>query len=91
MDKNDTEKVTIALANEFLNSFNINGLLEAAKQYSIHLAKEKVSNLSEEDLQSLLEDVNKKEKELQEANAQASQESNNTVTTENPEEQLEPA
>tara|TARA_B100000085_G_C18520119_1_gene503341 strand:- start:1258 stop:1515 length:258 start_codon:yes stop_codon:yes gene_type:complete len=85
MDTNDTEKITIALANEFLNSFNINGLLEAAKQYSIQLAKEKISNLSEEEKEGLLKDVNERE------NSASNSATSNEVTTENPEKELEPA
>ena len=85
MDTNDTEKITIALANEFLNSFNINGLLEAAKQYSIQLAKEKISNLSEEEKEGLLKDVNERE------NSASNPSTSNEVTTENPEKELEPA
>ena len=85
MDKQDTEKITIALANEFLNSFNINGILEAAKHYSIHLATEKISALSDEEKEALLKDVKEKE------TAPSSPEAQNEVTTENPEEQLEPA
>lgn len=85
MDTNDTEKITIALANEFLNSFNINGLLEAAKQYSIQLAKEKISNLSEEEKEGLLKDVNERE------NSVSNSATSNEVTTENPEKELEPA
>jgi len=85
MDTNDTEKITIALANEFLNSFNINGLLEAAKQYSIQLAKEKISNLSEEEKESLLKDVIERE------NSASNATTSNEVTTENPEKELEPA
>lgn len=85
MDTNDTEKITIALANEFLNSFNINGLLEAAKQYSIQLAKEKISNLSEEEREGLLKDVNERE------NSASNSATSNEVTTENPEKELEPA
>lgn len=85
MDTNDTEKITIALANEFLNSFNINGLLEAAKQYSIHLAKEKISSLSEEEKEGLLKDVIERE------NSASNATTSNEVTTENPEKELEPA
>ena len=85
MDTNDTEKITIALANEFLNSFNINGLLEAAKQYSIQLAKEKITGLSTEEKEALLKDVN--EGESSASNSATS----NEVTTENPEKELEPA
>ena len=82
MDKNDIEKITIALANEFLNSFNINGLLEAAKQYSIKLANEKIETLSDEDKESLLKDIKERE---------SAATSEKEVTKENPEEQLEPA
>ena len=85
MDTNDTEKITIARANEFLNSFNINGLLEAAKQYSIQLAKEKITGLSTEEKEALLKDVN--ERESSASNSTTS----NEVTTENPEKELEPA
>jgi hypothetical protein len=89
MDTNDTEKITIALANEFLNSFNINGLLEAAKQYSIQLAKEKISGLSEEEKEGLLKDVNERENAA--SNAASNAAASNEVTTENPEKELEPA
>jgi hypothetical protein len=82
MDKNDIEKITVALANEFLNSFNINGLLEAAKQYSIKLATERVEGLSDEEKESLLKDVMKKE---------SGETSENEVAKEDPEKQLEPA
>ena len=94
MDKNDIEKITVALANEFLNSFNINGLLEAAKQYSIKLATERVETLSDEDKESLLKDIEEREKAAAEASAEASSETTSEeskVTTEDPEEQLEPA
>lgn len=82
MDKNDIEKITIALANEFLNSFNINGLLEAAKQYSIKLANEKIEGFSDEEKESLLKDIKERE---------SAATSEKEVTKENPEEQLEPA
>ena len=90
MDKNDIEKITVALANEFLNSFNINGLLEAAKQYSIKLATERVETLSDEDKESLLKDIEEREKAAAEASSEATSEESE-VTTEDPEEQLEPA
>ena len=90
MDKNDIEKITVALANEFLNSFNINGLLEAAKQYSIKLATERVETLSDEDKENLLKDIQERET----AAAQSSETATETATeatTEDPEKELEPA
>ena len=90
MDKDNLEKITVVLANEFLNSFNINGILEAAKQYSIKLARDKVDSLSEEDRESLLKEIEEKEKAAQES-AEAQ---NSEQTTEEPktsEEELEPA
>jgi hypothetical protein len=90
MDKNDIEKITVALANEFLNSFNINGLLEAAKQYSIKLATERVETLSDEDKENLLKDIEEREKAASKASSESTTEESK-VTTENPEEQLEPA
>ena len=90
MDKNDIEKITVALANEFLNSFNINGLLEAAKQYSIKLATERVETLSDEDKENLLKDIAEREKAAAEASSESTTEESE-VTTEDPEKQLEPA
>lgn len=91
MEKNDIEKITVALANEFLNSFNINGILEASKQYSIKLATERVETLSDEEKESLLKDVEERENLAQEATNETSETSDSEVTTEDPEEQLEPA
>lgn len=91
MDKNDIEKITVALANEFLNSFNINGILEAAKQYSIKLATERVETLSDEDKESLLKDVNEREKAVAKAAEEEDSAESNQTTTEDPEKQLEPA
>ena len=46
--KQDEEKIIEGIANANLISLNINGLLEAAKFYSITLAKNCVSEMSEE-------------------------------------------
>lgn len=66
MTDQETEKITVALANEFLNSFNLNGLVAAAKHYSIHLAKEKVESLGEEELKKIMGEILEREKEAAE-------------------------
>jgi hypothetical protein len=76
MTDQEIEKIKLALANEFLNSFNINGLVAAAKHYSIFLATEKVKSLSEEDLKGLMADILNKEKEQAEQAAAAEKNSN---------------
>jgi len=70
MTEQELEKITVALANEFLNSFNINGLMAAAKHYSIYLAKDRVSSLSEEELKKIMAEILEKEKEMTEKAAE---------------------
>ena len=69
----EKEKITVALANEFLNSFNINGLVAAAKHYSIHLAQEKIDSSSEDELKNIMAEVLKREKEAAEQAAKVDQ------------------
>lgn len=66
MTDQEIEKITVTIANEFLNSFNLNGLVAAAKHYSIHLAKEKVDSLEEADLKKIMSEILEREKELAE-------------------------
>jgi hypothetical protein len=50
-------KVTQAVANNTFQSLNFNGLLLAAKYYSVNLAKEKIESMADEELTKLLADV----------------------------------
>ena len=59
--KQDEEKIIEGIANANLNSLNINGLLEAAKFYSITLAKNSVSEMSEEKKQEVYDKMLKSE------------------------------
>ena len=45
----DKSKIIEGIATATLNSFNINGLVQAAKFYSVHLANEQYTNMSEDD------------------------------------------
>lgn len=66
MTDQETEKITVTIANEFLNSFNLNGLVAAAKHYSIHLARERVDSLKEEELKKIMSEILEREKEAAE-------------------------
>ncbi|MBT7438090.1 MAG: hypothetical protein HN786_05655 [Cellvibrionales bacterium] len=66
MTDQEIEKITVTIANEFLNSFNLNGLVAAAKHYSIHLAKERVDTLGEEELKKIMSEILEREKEAAE-------------------------
>jgi hypothetical protein len=66
MTDQEIEKITVTIANEFLNSFNLNGLVAAAKHYSVHLARERVESLAEEDLKKIMSEILDKEKEIAE-------------------------
>tara|TARA_B110000305_G_C19390908_1_gene614803 strand:- start:152 stop:394 length:243 start_codon:yes stop_codon:yes gene_type:complete len=66
MTEQEIEKITVTIANEFVNSFNLNGLIAAAKHYSVHLAKQRVESLEEEDLKKLMAEILEKEKEAEE-------------------------
>ena len=47
--REDKNKIIEGIATATLNSFNINGLVQAAKFYSVHLANEQYTNMSEDD------------------------------------------
>lgn len=58
MEDKDKTQVTQVIANGILNSLNINGILEAAKAYSMNMAQEKVAVMSEEELTDTLNKIN---------------------------------
>ena len=58
MDDKDKNQVTEVIANGILNSLNINGILEATKAYSMNMAQERVSVMSEEELAETLSKIN---------------------------------
>ena len=78
MSEEENQKIIEGIAFATLNSFNINGLINAGKFYAMHLAKEQFGNMSEEDrakaLSEIKEQENKaqqQEKKVQEQQAQA--------------------
>tara|TARA_Y100000361_G_scaffold154020_1_gene177754 strand:+ start:2504 stop:2770 length:267 start_codon:yes stop_codon:yes gene_type:complete len=58
MDEQDKNQVTEVIANGILNSLNINGIMEATRAYSMKMAKERVSVMSEEELSETLSKIN---------------------------------
>ena len=57
----EEEKIIEGIANANLNALNINGLLEAAKFYSITLAKNSVSEMGDEKKQEILDKMKESE------------------------------
>ena len=57
MSNEDKEKVIQSIANDIFNKLNINGIVEAAKFYSINLASQNYEEFSKEDRLKLLEDI----------------------------------
>lgn len=60
------ESLVEGIANANLNSFNINGMLEAARFYAIHLAKTSVANMEPEEKEKVLEEIEEARKKAEE-------------------------
>jgi len=61
ISEEDKNKIIEGVATATLNSFNINGLVQAAKFYSIHLANEQYSNMKEDERLKILDEIKKAE------------------------------
>ena len=92
MEDKDKTQVTQVIANGILNSLNINGILEAAKAYSMNMAQERVAVMSEEELTETLAKINaavedsQKQKSSSSEEAEATENSEEAVATDNSEE-----
>jgi hypothetical protein len=53
------------LANAIVNQLSINGLIEAAKFYSVHLANDRLDKMSEAEKEELINKIKKAEEESQ--------------------------
>ena len=60
------ESIVEVIANANLNAFNINGMLEAARFYAIHLAKTSVANMSPEEKEKVLNEIEEAQKKAEE-------------------------
>jgi hypothetical protein len=60
------EAIVEGIANANLNSFNINGMLEAARFYAIHLAKTSVANMKPEEKEKILKEIEEAQKKTEE-------------------------
>ena len=61
------ESLVEGVANANLNAFNINGMLEAARFYAIHLAKTSVANMTPEEKEKDLKEIEEAQKKAEEA------------------------
>lgn len=66
MKEEDNQKVIEGIALATLNSFNINGLINAGKFYAMHLAQQRFEEMSDEDRQKALQEIEENEKLAQE-------------------------
>tara|TARA_B100000401_G_scaffold295392_2_gene202517 strand:+ start:5034 stop:5282 length:249 start_codon:yes stop_codon:yes gene_type:complete len=64
------EAIVEGIANANLNAFNINGMLEAARFYAIHLAKTSVANMSPEEKEKVLKEIEEAQKKAEESQAE---------------------
>jgi len=64
------ESIVEGIANANLNAFNINGMLEAARFYAIHLAKTSVANMSPEEKEKVLKEIDEAQKKAEESQAE---------------------
>lgn len=75
----DKNKIIEGIATATLNSFNINGLVQAAKFYSVHLANEQYTNMSEDDRLKVLSEIKTAEEKAKES-TEAEQKEEEVVT-----------
>ena len=59
MSEENKEKMVQAIANTILQQLNLNGVIEASKFYSINLANKQYAEMSDEDKNKLLENIEK--------------------------------
>lgn len=59
MSEENKEKLLEAIANTILQQLNLNGVIEASKFYSINLANKQYAEMSDEDKNKLLENLQK--------------------------------
>ena len=64
------ESIVEGIANANLNAFNINGMLEAARFYAIHLAKTSVANMSPEEKEKVLKEIEEAQNKAEESQAE---------------------
>ena len=76
------DKMVETLANSILNQLSINGLIEAAKSYSIQLANKQLEEMPDEDKDKLIEHIEKADAEMlgQSKDAEESKEVEETET-----------
>jgi hypothetical protein len=80
-DKIIRDKMIETLGTSILNQLNINGIIEAAKSYSIQLANTELDKMSDEDKEKLIEHIEKADAEAAEA-AEAKSEESEVAETE---------
>ena len=64
-DKIIKDKMIETLGNSILNQLNLNGVIEAAKNYSLQLANKQLEEMSDEDKEKLIEHIEKADEEVQ--------------------------
>lgn len=82
MEDKDKNQVTQVIANGILNSLNINGILEAARSYSMNMAQERVAVMSEEELNETLTKINAAVEDSQKQEGSPSEEAQATDNSE---------
>jgi transcriptional regulator of aromatic amino acid metabolism len=73
-DKIIRDKMIETLGTSILNQLNLNGLIEAAKNYSIQLANTELDKMSDEDKEKLIEHIEKADAEATEGKSGESEE-----------------
>jgi hypothetical protein len=63
MTEENKQKSVEAIANTILQQLNLNGVIEASKFYSINLANKQYAEMSDEDKQKLLDNMQKIDQE----------------------------
>ena len=59
MSEENKQKIVEGLATSILNQLNLQGLMQAAQFYSLNLASNQYADMSDEDKEKMLEEIEK--------------------------------
>ena len=66
MEEAENNEIVAALANQHLSNLNLNGVINAAKWFCVEGAKDRVSNMDEEEKQKFLDEIKEAQEKAQE-------------------------
>ncbi len=79
MSQETDQKIIEGIASATLNSFNINGIVNASRFYAMHLANERFKEMTDEEKSKALEEIETMEKQVAEQSQKGQEEAKETA------------